>query len=135
MRNKRKPAEIIKLCRKIFTKWSWIVEKWGWRYDVHYVDKFSDMPAGTEANVVMRIYPDWGYLFAAIYVCLELCDDLTDDEIEADIIHELTHMLIAPMANEQNNGMNEYTTETISRIIFMTYKKAKSEKKPEEVVK
>jgi hypothetical protein len=113
-------AETLKLFKKHFKRWSYMVKHYGWAYTVYYHDCAEDMPEEFQnAGCAAGTTADFKYLHASIHVNLRQCKDSSEHEIEYIVIHELTHLLVCPMPIQidADNGTIEYTVTTIARIM------------------
>ena len=99
--------------RDYFKKWSPIVERYGWQFDVLYYENAKDLghkDYKKHRDSAMFVKSDFQYLKAQICVVLENCD-MEDRELETAVVHELIHIMLAPYLY----GLHEYVTETIAR--------------------
>ena len=95
-------AEIKKKLRSRFKKWSYLVEHWGWKFDVYYCDSQEDMPQpGEYADAIT--FMRWEYLEGSIYFNMKKLESKDDDELEYLVIHELSHFLLSPLQTSKNN--------------------------------
>ncbi len=115
-------AEILKLFKKHFKRWSYMVEHYGWKYTVYYHDSAEDMPEKFSYECAADTTADFKYLEASIHVNLRQCQDSDEHQIEYIVIHELTHLLISAMA-ETEIILLEYTVTSIAKI-FQGLRKA-----------
>lgn len=91
-----------KLVRKYIDKWITPLGLRWWHIDVHYVrDKktiqkyFSNEDEGKVTFA--RVFSDWQYLKASVYVNVREAAGQTEEEIEDMILHELCHLLVNEM--------------------------------------
>ena len=105
--------------RAAIEKWSWIVMRYGWNFDVNYVLGCDNMPAGSDVNTTGATSARWEYLKGTIWINLLALQDESDDEIEKTAIHELFHLLLAPMGEVHNQTEKlEYTVTCLERLFF-----------------
>ena len=112
--------EVEQKVRGLFYQWEWMLIKFGWSFDVLYYNSQDDLGhkewQGIDYDCAMFCKVKFQYLKGTIYVILDQLAQLSDDELERAVVHELTHFLIDPL--QEDEGNLEYTTETISRVIY-----------------
>ena len=109
-------AEVLKIFKRQFKRWSYMVERYGWAYTVYYHNSSEDMPEQFNYECAAGTTVDFKYLHASIHVNLRQCVDLDEHEIEYIAIHELTHLLVSPLQESSEPTPLEYTVTSIARI-------------------
>lgn len=94
-----------------------MIEHYGWKLTVRYVDSLDDMPDGTSSDCAASTTADFKYLEAVITVNLKRCNDMKEKEIEYVVVHELVHLLVSPLQESSEITPLEYTVTTIARIL------------------
>lgn len=107
--------------KRYFSNWEWLVTHFGWKFDVHYSNGYSDMPSSATAGTAMITFPQYDYLKGNIYVNLDVCED-QEEMLEEFVVHEIVHMLLSPMGDGAPEKLVEYTTTSIARL-FLSLKK------------
>ncbi len=111
-----KSSETLRLFKKHFKRWSYMVEHYGWAYTVYYHNSAEDMPEQFNYVCAAGTTADFKYLHASIHVNLRQCMNSDEHEIEYIIIHELIHLLISPLQVDEDIP-KEYTVTTLARIM------------------
>lgn len=118
----KKLRRTMKTVRKYVRKWSWMVTKWGWQFDVFYHDRYEDLShedwGEFSENTAAFVRGSFQYLQGSMHVILEHFVEMDEAGIEAMVVHELSHFLVFPL---QESQLAEYTVETISRVLLMAH--------------
>jgi hypothetical protein len=109
--------ETMRLFRKHFKRWVYMVEHYGWRLITVYHDSVEDMPEGTDILSVACAESNFKYLEATIHVNLRNAESEKEKRIEYFVIHELTHLLLSPLQESCESTPLEYTVTSIARIL------------------
>lgn len=110
------PFEAKKIIKKHIDNWSWLVTKYGWKFDIYYHEYACDMPEGGQGAAAFTTGHSQ-YLKAAIHFDLRACAEYAIVDLEEMVVHEITHMLIFPMQYPEFQPHDvEYVVTTISRM-------------------
>jgi len=112
-----KNHEIIKTFREQFSRWTYMVEAYGWKLKAYYYDCAEDMPSDATPKCAAYTLPSFKYLEASIHVNVKLCSDMDEKEIEYIVVHELTHLLVSPLQESSEVTPLEYTVTSIARVL------------------
>ena len=109
--------ETMRLFKKHFKRWVYMIEHYGWKLTLYYCDSIEDMPERFDSECGAGTIAKFPYLEAAIYVNLKKSADLDEAEIEYIVVHELVHLLVSPLQESNEVTPLEYTVTSLARII------------------
>jgi hypothetical protein len=110
-------TETLKIFKRQFKRWTYMVAHYGWKLTTYYYDSAEDMPKEAGADCIGLTVSNFKYLEGCIYINLKKANDLTESEIEYVVIHELTHLLVSPLAESADITPLEYTVTSLARIM------------------
>jgi len=113
--------------RKYFEKWTYLLGLRWYNVQVNWYDneKAFRKASGAEGrNVAMRVYSDWRYMTAVVYVNVPALAGMSDRELEEGIVHELCHILVNEM-REKDIGHEERTVTMLASAFMWVSRKGK----------
>jgi hypothetical protein len=109
----------IRATRASFDRWLWRLGLLWWSIKIYWCKEKNAKREFGKSNVLMRVYADWRYAEAHIYVNVPKLHKMDAKDIDSRVIHELAHVLVNEMREGKLHHEERVVTQLTKAILWI----------------